>query len=105
MFVWIYALSLSLPPVLGWGSYGPEAENISCSVTWEAHDPETHIRSYITYLFVFGLIVPVVVIGYSYGSIILTLRTVKRRIGKHFLHFTRIVKKLVKIKENFSYYT
>ncbi|XP_051164846.1 rhodopsin-like isoform X2 [Leptopilina boulardi] len=81
LFVWIYALSLSLPPVFGWGSYGPEAENISCSVSWETHNPETYIGSYIAYLFLFGLIIPVVVIGSSYGSIILTLRNVKRRIG------------------------
>lgn len=81
LFVWIYALSLSLPPLFGWGSYGPEAENISCSVSWEIHDPETHIRSYISYLFLFGLIIPVVIIGSSYGSIIVTLRNVKRRIG------------------------
>ncbi|XP_043284815.1 rhodopsin-like [Venturia canescens] len=79
--VWIYALCLSLPPLLGWGSYGPEAGNVSCSVSWEVHDPETMSESYITFLMTFGLVVPVIVISTSYFAIILTLKKVKRRAG------------------------
>lgn len=81
--VWIYALGLSLPPLFGWGSYGPEAGNISCSVSWEVHDPETMSGSYITFLMTFGLILPVIVITASYFAIILTLKKVKKRAGKN----------------------
>lgn len=80
-FVWIYALCLSLPPLFGWGSYGPEAGNVSCSVSWEVHDPVTKSDSYIGFLFMFGLVVPVLVISSSYIAIILTLRKVRKRAG------------------------
>ncbi|CAK9834528.1 Blue-sensitive opsin [Anthophora retusa] len=79
--VWIYALCLSLPPLIGWGSYGPEAANVSCSVSWEVHDPITKSESYIGFLFMFGLVVPVLVITSSYVAIILTLRKVRKRAG------------------------
>ncbi|KAG7199416.1 hypothetical protein KM043_014045 [Ampulex compressa] len=79
--VWIYALCLSLPPLLGWGSYGPEAGNVSCSVSWEVHDPSTRSDSYIGFLFIFGLAVPVLVIVTSYISILTTLKRVKKRAG------------------------
>ncbi|CAD1479339.1 unnamed protein product, partial [Heterotrigona itama] len=80
-FVWIYALCLSLPPLFGWGSYSPEAGNVSCSVSWEVHDPVTKTKSYIGFLFIFGLIIPVLVISSSYTAIILTLRRVRKRAG------------------------
>ncbi|XP_066588422.1 rhodopsin-like isoform X1 [Prorops nasuta] len=79
--VWLYALCLSLPPLLGWGSYGPEAGNVSCSVSWEVHDPATNSDSYIAFLFVFGLVIPVIVISASYASILRTLKKVKKRAG------------------------
>lgn len=82
IFVWFYALCLSLPPLFGWGSYGPEAGNVSCSVSWEVHDPLTKSDSYIAFLFVFGLIIPVLVISSSYVAIIVTLRKVRKRAGK-----------------------
>ncbi|XP_060813445.1 green-sensitive opsin-like isoform X1 [Bombus pascuorum] len=81
IFVWIYALCLSLPPLFGWGSYGPEAGNVSCSVSWEVHDPLTKSDSYIGFIFVFGLIIPVLVISSSYVAIIVTLRKVRKRAG------------------------
>ncbi|XP_076172559.1 rhodopsin isoform X1 [Ptiloglossa arizonensis] len=83
-FVWVYALCLSVPPFLGWGSYGPEAGNVSCSVSWEVHDPATRSDSYIGFLFAFGLVIPVSVISISYASILLTLRKVRKRAGKTF---------------------
>lgn len=80
--VWIYACALTLPPLFGWGSYGPEAANISCSVSWEVHDPSTHSDTYIAFLFLFGLILPVIIIIASYIHIIFTLKKVKKRSGK-----------------------
>ncbi|XP_033231734.1 rhodopsin-like [Belonocnema kinseyi] len=90
--VWIYALSLSLPPLLGWGSYGQEAGNISCSVSWEKQDPITHSASYIAYLFAFGLLIPLIFIGSSYGSIVITLRTMRRRVGSRRRQEERVTK-------------
>ncbi|XP_076395609.1 green-sensitive opsin isoform X2 [Megachile rotundata] len=80
-FVWVYALCLSVPPLFGWGSYGPEAGNVSCSVSWEIHDPVTKSDSYIGFIFTFGLVIPVLVITTSYVAIVLTLRKVRKRAG------------------------
>ncbi|XP_053996115.1 rhodopsin, GQ-coupled-like isoform X2 [Hylaeus anthracinus] len=92
LFVWVYALCLSVPPFFGWGSYGPEAGNVSCSVSWEVHDPATRSDSYIGFLFLFGLAVPVLVIGTSYVAILLTLRKVRRRSGSRGRLEARITK-------------
>lgn len=81
-FVWVYALCLSVPPFLGWGSYGPEAGNLSCSVSWEVHDPVTKSGSYIAFLFILGLVIPVLVITASYVAIVLTLKKVSKRAGR-----------------------
>lgn len=80
--VWIYALSLSLPPFFNWGKYGLETNNISCSVSWEHHDPETNNDTYIGFLFSFGFATPVVIIIASYCGIICTLRKIRRRVRK-----------------------
>ncbi|EFN63209.1 Rhodopsin [Camponotus floridanus] len=81
--VWIYAFSLSFPPFFNWGSYGLEAGNISCSVSWELHDPETHNDSYIGFLFIFGFFLPVTIIISSYYGIIRNLKKIKQRIGQN----------------------
>lgn len=93
--VWIYALSLSLPPFFNWGSYGLEAGNISCSVSWELHDPETHNDSYIGFLFIFGFFLPVTIIISSYYGIIRNLKKIKQRIGESLIDFVNSNKSLV----------
>ncbi|CAL1676442.1 unnamed protein product [Lasius platythorax] len=83
LLVWIYALSLSLPPFFNWGTYGLEAGNISCSVSWELHDPETHNDSYIGFLFIFGFFLPLTIIISSYCGIIRSLKKIRKRIGQN----------------------
>ncbi|XP_018048257.1 PREDICTED: rhodopsin-like [Atta colombica] len=81
ILVWMYALSLSLPPFFNWGIYGPEAGNISCSVSWEIHDPYTHNDTYIGFLFIVGFFLPITIIISSYYGIIKTLRKIRKRVG------------------------
>ncbi|CAG9762357.1 unnamed protein product [Ceutorhynchus assimilis] len=78
--IWTYSLILTTPPLMGWGKYGNEAANISCSVNWE--DRGTNAKSYIMYLFFFGLVVPIIVIGYSYTFILITMRANKMNMGQ-----------------------
>ncbi|KAK4009067.1 hypothetical protein OUZ56_014207 [Daphnia magna] len=71
--IWTYSLAVTCPPLFGWGRYDREASHISCSVNWESKMDNN--RSYILYMFAFGLFVPLVVIVASYVSI---LRVVKK---------------------------
>ncbi|KAF3694046.1 Pinopsin Pineal gland-specific opsin [Channa argus] len=73
---WLYSLLWTLPPFLGWSSYGPEGPGTTCSVQW-------HLRSltsisYVLCLFIFCLLLPLLLMVYSYGRILLTVR----RVGK-----------------------
>ncbi|XP_046432778.1 melanopsin-like isoform X1 [Neodiprion fabricii] len=90
--VWIYTLSLTIPPLCGWGSYGPEAGNLSCSVSWEVHDPSIGSDTYIAFLFFFGLVVPVILICWSYFEIIRTLRKVRKRAGSRGTYEAKVTK-------------
>ncbi|XP_014250922.1 pinopsin-like [Cimex lectularius] len=70
--IWIYAGFVTVPPLLGWGEYGPEAANLSCSVNWETRGHNS--TSYIIYLFVLGFFIPLFVICFSYINIIRTMK-------------------------------
>ncbi|EFX80365.1 pteropsin6 [Daphnia pulex] len=70
--IWAYALAVTCPPLFGWGRYDREAAHISCSVNWESKMANN--RSYILYMFTFGLFVPMVVIICSYVSILRVVR-------------------------------
>ncbi|KAF7660603.1 hypothetical protein LDENG_00278730, partial [Lucifuga dentata] len=69
---WFYSLFWTMPPFLGWSSYGPEGVGISCSVQW-------HLRSltnisYVSCLFIFCLLLPLLLMVYSYGRILIAIR-------------------------------
>ncbi|XP_058115803.1 vertebrate ancient opsin-like [Anopheles ziemanni] len=80
LFIWSYSFALTSPPLFGWGAYVSEAANISCSVNWESQT--ANATSYIIFLFLFGLIVPLVVIIYSYTNIVLNMRKNSARVGR-----------------------
>ncbi|RLU18566.1 hypothetical protein DMN91_008923 [Ooceraea biroi] len=92
LLVWMYALSLSLPPLFSWGKYGLEAGNISCSVSWELHDPETHSGTYIAFIFVLGFFLPVILISSSYCGIVRILRNMNKRISLSNRRETKVIR-------------
>ncbi|OQV14161.1 putative Rhodopsin, G0-coupled [Hypsibius exemplaris] len=70
--VWTYALLGVLPPVVGWSRFEIETPNIACGPHWESEAlPDL---SYIVYLTVFALVLPLSVISWSYIQIVLFLR-------------------------------
>uniref|UniRef100_A0A182VXB1 G-protein coupled receptors family 1 profile domain-containing protein n=1 Tax=Anopheles minimus TaxID=112268 RepID=A0A182VXB1_9DIPT len=79
-FIWGYSFALTSPPLFGWGAYVEEAANISCSVNWESQTKNA--TTYIIFLFVFGLVVPLIVIVYSYTNIIVNMRKNSARVGR-----------------------
>ncbi|XP_031718622.1 teleost multiple tissue opsin 3a [Anarrhichthys ocellatus] len=73
---WLYSLLWTLPPLLGWSSYGPEGPGTSCSVQWHLRSPAS--VSYVLCLFIFCLLLPFLLMVYSYGRILVAIR----RVGK-----------------------
>ncbi|KAG7467457.1 hypothetical protein MATL_G00154010 [Megalops atlanticus] len=71
---WLYSLFWTVPPLLGWSSYGLEGAGTSCSVTWTSRTPESH--SYIICLFIFCLALPVLVMVYCYGRLLYAVKQV-----------------------------
>ncbi|XP_030613733.1 teleost multiple tissue opsin 2b isoform X2 [Archocentrus centrarchus] len=61
---WLYSLFWTVPPLLGWSSYGIEGAGTSCSVSWTANSTQSH--AYIICLFIFCLGLPVLVMIYCY---------------------------------------
>ncbi|XP_014284462.1 pinopsin [Halyomorpha halys] len=80
MAVWLYSFTLTFPPLIGWGEYGPEAANLSCSVNWETRSHSS--TSYIMYLFIFGFFLPIIIICYSYMNIIFTIKKSRSTAGR-----------------------
>ncbi|XP_062565944.1 vertebrate ancient opsin-like [Armigeres subalbatus] len=80
LFIWSYSFALTSPPLFGWGAYVNEAANISCSVNWESQT--INATSYIIFLFIFGLVVPLVVIIYSYSNIVVNMKRNAARMGR-----------------------
>ncbi|KAM3601029.1 uncharacterized protein V6R79_006363 [Siganus canaliculatus] len=74
---WFYSLVWTLPPLLGWSSYGPEGPGTTCSVQW--HQRSATARSYISCLFIFCLLLPLLLMMFCYGRILLALRAVTRQ--------------------------
>ncbi|KAL2087458.1 hypothetical protein ACEWY4_016286 [Coilia grayii] len=73
---WLYSLVWTVPPLLGWSSYGLEGAGTSCSVTWTSDTVESH--SYIICLFIFCLGLPVLVMVYCYGRLVYAVKQVGR---------------------------
>ncbi|XP_067011411.2 pinopsin [Anabrus simplex] len=78
--IWLYSLMLTVPPLVGWGDYVPEAAGISCSVNWESRD--MNATTYVVFLFAMGLVVPVGVICFSYLNIIRTMKKNTLQMGR-----------------------
>uniref|UniRef100_UPI0037E96903 opsin-3-like n=1 Tax=Semicossyphus pulcher TaxID=241346 RepID=UPI0037E96903 len=77
---WLYSLAWTVPPLLGWSSYGPEVPGITCSVQW--HQRSAAARSYISCLFVFCLLLPLLLMFFCYGRILLAAREVTRQVTR-----------------------
>ncbi|KAG9335317.1 hypothetical protein JZ751_005366, partial [Albula glossodonta] len=73
---WLYSLVWTLPPFLGWSSYGPEGAGTSCSVQW--HQRSAANVSYVVCLFIFCLILPLLLMIFCYTRILMAVRGVTK---------------------------
>ena len=68
-FSWVWSISLSLPPLLGWGSYRPEKNGMSCAPSWSRPDD----APYNIFLFSLGFVFPLSIIIVSSLSVIINI--------------------------------
>uniref|UniRef100_A0A8D0H820 G-protein coupled receptors family 1 profile domain-containing protein n=1 Tax=Sphenodon punctatus TaxID=8508 RepID=A0A8D0H820_SPHPU len=73
-FIWIFCLIWAMGPLFGWSSYGPEGVQTSCSIGWE--DRSWSNYSFLIFYFLTCFIIPVLIIGFSYGSILRSVHMV-----------------------------
>ncbi|XP_043853190.1 vertebrate ancient opsin-like [Dromiciops gliroides] len=71
---WLYSLVWTVPPLIGWSSYGTEGAGTSCSVHWTSKSVES--VSYIMCLFIFCLVIPILIMIYFYGRLLYTVKQV-----------------------------
>lgn len=60
-------------------SYGLEGPGTTCSVQW--HQRTAAARSYVSCLFVFCLILPLLLMFFCYGKILMAVRAIARRVS------------------------
>ncbi|XP_075061431.1 pinopsin-like [Mixophyes fleayi] len=77
-FIWLFCLIWALAPLFGWSSYGPEGVQTSCSIGWEERSWSNY--SYLIAYFLTCFIIPVAIIGFSYGTILRSLHKLNRKI-------------------------
>ncbi|CAB1333141.1 unnamed protein product, partial [Coregonus sp. 'balchen'] len=69
---WLYSLVWTVPPFFGWSSYGPEGPGTICSVQW--HQRSFGKISYVTCLFIFCILLPLLLMIICYGKILFVIR-------------------------------
>ncbi|XP_021358232.1 opsin-5-like [Mizuhopecten yessoensis] len=67
-FTYVYACIWSIPPFLGWGNYGVEPHGTSCTLNWSGS------RSFVTVMLIMCIILPVVIMTFCYGRVLLFLK-------------------------------
>ncbi|XP_063178130.1 blue-sensitive opsin isoform X1 [Chroicocephalus ridibundus] len=76
---WIFGLVASVPPLFGWSRYIPEGLQCSCGPDWYTSNNKWNNESYVIFLFCFCFGVPLAIIVFSYGRLLLTLRAVAKQ--------------------------
>ncbi|XP_056148304.1 visual pigment-like receptor peropsin [Lampris incognitus] len=72
--VWMGALFWSTAPLLGWGSYTDRGYG-TCEVDWSKANYSTIYKSYIISIFISCFFIPVMIMFFSYVSIINTVKS------------------------------
>ncbi|XP_070577984.1 visual pigment-like receptor peropsin [Ptychodera flava] len=93
ILIWLVTLCIALPPVFGWGHYGPEGPGTCCSVNWESE--EIVDVTYIIFIFTTVLLIPLTVIIYCYVSICYAVYKSHRMFTSHSNNRVRLEMKIV----------
>jgi len=77
IFIWTYSFLVSIPPLLGWGTFNKNNLHVSCGLKWDVTDTElgpVMYMAYVIYIYMFGFIIPVAIILTCYVKIIKTIK-------------------------------
>ncbi|XP_043855239.1 opsin-3 [Dromiciops gliroides] len=74
-YIWLYSLVWTGAPLLGWNRYTLEIHGLGCSVDWKSKDPND--SSFVLFLFLGCLVLPVGVMAYCYGHILYAIRMLR----------------------------
>ncbi|XP_027857548.1 opsin-1, short-wave-sensitive 2 [Xiphophorus couchianus] len=78
VLTWIFALTASVPPLLGWSRYIPEGLQCSCGPDWYTTNNKYNNESYVMFLFCFCFAVPFTTIIFCYSQLLITLKMVAK---------------------------
>lgn len=74
-YIWLYSLAWSGAPLLGWNRYILDVHGLGCSVDWKSKDAND--SSFVLFLFLGCLVVPLGVIAHCYGHILYSVRMLR----------------------------
>lgn len=95
-YIWLYSLVKSGSPLLGWHRYILGVHVLGCAVGWKSKDISD--SSFVLFLFLDCMVVPVGVIAHCYGHILYSIRKVSWRIWMPLLQIVQGRK--FSVKEN-----
>ncbi|XP_013861393.1 opsin 6, group member a isoform X2 [Austrofundulus limnaeus] len=84
IFIWAGAVFWSAAPLLGWGSYTDRGYG-TCEVDWSKANYSTIYKSYIISILIFCFFIPVMIMLFSYISIIKTVKNTNAMSADGFL--------------------
>ncbi|KAF6725686.1 Opsin-5 [Oryzias melastigma] len=84
IIIWAAALFWSVAPLLGWGSYTDRGYG-TCEVDWSKANYSTFYKSYIISILIFCFFIPVIIMLFSYVSIINTVKSTNAMSADGFL--------------------
>ncbi|XP_013375987.1 PREDICTED: opsin-3 isoform X2 [Chinchilla lanigera] len=74
-YIWLYSLAWAGAPLLGWNRYILDVHGLGCTVDWKSKDAND--SSFVLFLFLGCLVVPVGVIAHCYGHILYSIRMLR----------------------------
>nr|XP_004653495.2 opsin-3 isoform X1 [Jaculus jaculus] len=74
-YIWLYSLAWAGAPLLGWNRYILDVHGLGCTVDWRSKDAND--SSYVLFLFLGCLVVPVGIIAHCYGHILYSVRMLR----------------------------
>ncbi|XP_070193483.1 pinopsin-like [Littorina saxatilis] len=93
---WIGGFMWAAFPLFGWNEYVLEGAGVSCSVVWETSN--SNYTSYIFVIFVFCLVIPLAVMGFSYYGVFMTIKSMSKGRDKT----SRIAKRNMKVEKKMA---